>query len=396
MQKIPDILVVGGGFGGIRLAIDAAAAGLSVSLVTDKPYFEYYPAIYRIVIGAMESTVHIPLSNLRHSDRIHIISDSVTSIDLANKSVVCASGNTYAGNSLCIALGVTNSYFGIPGMQEHSFGFKSIDKAKHLHTRVKELFMRHHTSDIDEQLMAFHFVIAGGGVSGVELAGELITHARTIAQSYNIPASRVSVDIVDSNPTIVSTLPARAQRIIARRLERKGVRILCNRKVTESKAWTVALSDMTIAAKTVIWAAGVAAHPLLATTPNLPLSPKKKIIVDQHLMVQGFPNVYAIGDCADTQFSGLAQTADKQGKYLAHELIKKHRNRANAKPFVQKNIAYVVPVGRWFGVFVYNDFVVAGIVPWLLRFAIDMKFYFSILPFSKAMRIVRDMFRAQS
>ena len=393
MDTIYDLLVIGGGFGGVRLAQGAAKAGLSVCLITDKSYFEYYPAIYRIVIGAEPSTVTIPLADMRYADRVTCIVDPVTAIHLVTKSVTCASGNIYAGKKLCIALGVTNSYFGIPGMEEHSFGFKSISKAHHLHDRVKELFARHHNSDIDEQLMAFHFVIAGGGVSGVELAGELIDHARALAESYKIPASRVSVTIVESNPTVVPTLPPRAQRAITRKLENKGVRILCNRKVVESKAWTVTLSDMTIAAKTVIWAAGVASHPLLTATPALPLSLKKKIIVDEYLGVQGFDGVFALGDCADTQFSGLAQTADKQGVYLAKQINADNKMHHQKTAFVQKSIAYVVPIGFGFGVFVYNTIVIAGVLPWLLRFVIDMKFYFSLLPFRHALKIVRDMMR---
>lgn len=392
MHPLYDVLIAGAGFGGVRLAQEAVKKGLKVCVVSDKSYFEYYPAMYRIVTGAPYESVALSLADIRHSQKITWVNDHITSIDIASKTITCASGATYSAAALVIALGVTNSYFGIPGMEEYSFGFKSIGKAMHLHERVHELFERNSTASVDEQLLAFHFVIAGGGVSGVELAGELSYYTKLLAKKYKVPLSCISIDIVESNPTLVPMLPVKAQQKITKHLTKLGVRILCNRRVVESQAWTVHLSDMVIAAKTVIWAAGVAPHPLVQNTAGLPLNDKNRIKVNEYLEVTGFSGVYAIGDCADTKFSGLAQTALQQGEYVAAAIFAQ-KNRNNILPYAQAAIAYDVPIGWYWGVLVYKDIVIAGMAPWLLRFFIDVRFYISVLPCSRVLKIIFAILR---
>ena len=193
------IVIVGGGFGGIRCALDLVKhvpVGTRVQLISNKKYFEYYAALYRVVTGDEPADVYIPLSDIFSGTFVEVLHDTVTSIDIEKKIVFGQSGAHYQADYIVLALGSETSYFNIKGLKEQSFGFKTTNEAIRLKRHIDTLFKKHRYSAPEEQLLAFHFVIIGAGASGVELAGELEFYTRQRAKCYNINKSLISIDLI--------------------------------------------------------------------------------------------------------------------------------------------------------------------------------------------------------
>ncbi len=380
------IVIIGGGFGGVRAALDLHNKRLPVciTLITDKPYLEYHAALYRVVTGHSPMEACIPYREIFDGTSVKVIIDKVATVDLRGNVVHGDSGFTYRFDSLVIAVGCETAYFGIPGVKEKSHGMKSANEALELKRHLHEIFeaaSKHNES----QAPSGRIVIIGGGASGVELAGELAVYAKTIAKKHKLPSSMIAIDLIEAMPRLLPTLPESVSQRVLKRLQSLGVNVLLARKVLGEEDETVSLQDMQVQTKTVVWTAGLKASSLLSAIEGLIVDARGKAIVDDYLQSMGHDDVYVIGDAAATQYSGMAQTAVRDGAFVAECISRKMQNKT-LYPSVPALPVYAMPVGSGWAVVVWGRWKVYGRLGWLLRRAADMKVYLSMLSPRRAVR----------
>lgn len=389
-KKKQRIIIVGGGFGGIETALGLKHLGkqAEILLISDKTYFEYYPALYKVVTGTMPTEVAVPLDLIFDKTAIRIEQDKITKFLPDEKKIIGESGTTYDYDHLVLAIGSQTNYFNIPGLGELSLGFKSVHEALRLKNHFYDLFVQGKGFK-DELVALLHIVIVGAGPSGVELAGDLKVYLQELALKYNVDPSLVTIDLIESNPRVLPVLPEKVSKQAEARLRKLGINIFTNRTLMEKDITDVHLRDMQMKTQTVIWTAGTKINELFASIPGAEFSIKKRVLVDEFLRMKGRNDFYIIGDGADTPFSGLAQTAIHNARYLA-KALSRVVNGKKPKPYKPHKGGYIIPIGSRWAILVVKWFRMYGIIPWLIRTVVDLRYYAHILSWSRVWYILRE------
>jgi len=385
------ILIVGGGFGGISAARALAAErlkNLAITLVSDKPHFEYYPALYRLLTEGAPREICIPLAELSKKNGVAIVEDRIVRIGAQEGFSEGASGTRYAFDYLILALGSETAYFDIPGLEEHSFGFKSLSDALRLKRHIQEKFAESRREAPEEKTPTMHFVVIGGGPIGVELAGELAVYTKMLAETMRVDPSLVTIDLIEAASRLVPSLPARFSARIERRLRALGVNIFLNRKVIKEEVENVFMKDMRLETETVIWTAGITPNRLYRATRDFTFDLKGRVSVNEHLQARGLTHIFVIGDGASTPHSGMAQTAIRDGTCAGKNIARLISGRPIGiykpkKPF------YSIPVGTPWAATLMGPIAVYGGVGWVFRQLADLGFFMSMLPVGKAIKAFR-------
>lgn len=373
-----EILILGGGFGGVSAALQLLKnlpQGIArVRLISERKHLEYTAALYRTVTGRSLAEACIPYATIFQDLPLELLQEHIAHIDLAAQSLTGTSGSRYRYDFLILALGSETTFFGIPGMQERSFGMKSITEALRLKRHLHEMLQSHPSS---------HMVIVGGGATGVELAGELGIYAEETARRHGHLHTPITLDLVEAMPRLLPALPPAFAARVTQRLRMLGVRIHLGCRVLREEKGRILLSEGALLSQTVIWTAGVRAHSLLGHTENLVVDQKGRGVVDAFLHAKGHENVFLIGDCAATPFSGMAQTALRDGAYVATSLARIVRHLP-PRPYLPCPTAYVIPVGHHWAAVLLGPLRFYGRVGWWLRRLADLKVMFLYLPWRKA------------
>jgi NADH dehydrogenase len=387
------VLIIGGGFGGIRTALaleKRRIPDLKIILVSDRTNFEYHATLYRIVTGRSPLEACIPLRDIFAGKDIEAVEDTVEAVDLGGKTARGTSGSSYAFDFLVLALGSETSYFGVSGLEEYSFGFKSIDEAIRLRDHIEKMFADcAGTGDATHKLCALHFAIVGGGMSGVELAGELAPHTRKLAEKYGVSPSFVTVDLMEAAPRILPGLPESVSKEAEKRLRDLHVNVYPNRAILEEKTDEALFTDMRAKTKTVIWTAGVRPHRLHSRIGGLTCERNGKVIVDAFLRPAGYGNVFVIGDAASTKFSGMAQTAISDGRSVASNIERTLLGKP-LTPYTTERPLSLLPIGSGWAIALIGGFHVSGLIGWWLRRAFDFFVFLLHLPLRRSIDIFRD------
>lgn len=380
------IVIVGGGFGGIRCALDLAKKApkdTKIVLLSDKHHFEYSPSLYRVVSGNSPLEVCIPLDEIFKNTNVEVVRDKIIAADLVKKTLKGESGSNYTFDTLILALGSETAYFNVEGLKELAFSFKSINEALKLKRHLHELFESHLMDTKEEAVSNLHILIVGGGATGVELAGELIYYMQKIARIHKIDPSLITIDLIEAAPRLVPALPEQTSNKVFKRLHSCGVNIFLNRTVMKEDIEQVFLKDMTLKSKTVIWTAGVKVNHLYSEILGLEFDKKGRVIVGEFLEPKGMQNIFVLGDAASTPYAGLAQTAIFDGSFLATNIVNKLKGKQMAQYKAHK-IAYAIPVGPFWAACSIGGIRFYGIFAWCLRQLVGLRFFVSILPISKA------------
>jgi NADH dehydrogenase len=380
-KEKPKILVVGGGFAGVETVKELLSYRLmcDITLVSKKENFDYYPALYKMVTGALAVEVSVPLHHIFSDPKVTIKNETLVGIDLEQKTAQLGNDEVLAFDYLVLAMGSETNYFNIPGVKEHSFSFKNVEEALRLKTHFLQLLLSVKELPKEEAVKKLHTVIVGGGPSGVELAGDLTHFLRQAAQKCGVDTSLITIDLIEAAPRILAALPETASRKAEKHLRSLGVNIFLNRALGEQDIGSAAVGDITLQTSTVIWTAGTKLVEDFKLIPGVEFTEKKRVKVDATLSLPDHRNIFILGDGAGTLRSGLAQTAIYDGKYaarqIAHDLLKRPRT-----PYVPPKVSFVIPVGNYWALFVVGKRVFSGFFPWLLRSIIDFRYFSSILP----------------
>lgn len=369
MQPKQKILILGGGFGGIKAALELCKdKHFDVTLLSDQTNFRYYPQLYHAATGGSSLAASIPLSEIFKGKMIKLIHDQAVKLNRTARTVSGQSGKAYNFDSLIIALGVTTNYFGIKGLKEYAYGIKSLEEAKRFREHLHSLL-------VDDKKPDINYVVIGGGPTGVELAGALPAYIDHIMKRHNIEGS-THIDLVEAAPTLVPRMPTRYSKAIEKRLQKLGVQLYLGQTVQAENADSLMVSGHSIDSHTVVWTAGVANHPFF-TDNDFKLSEHKRAIVDEYL--QSEPGIYVIGDNAETEFSGMAQTALYDGRFVARNLIWQARGLA-MQAYRPHRPIYVTPVGSGWAAVQWGKLQISGWLGWLLRSAADLIAYHDLEP----------------
>lgn len=388
----PKVVVVGAGFAGVEVVKSLRGVSANITLVTKTATFEYYPALYKLVTGALPIEVSVPVSTIFRTHRVRIVQATYTGLDKARQviNVNHADGTQeeIAYDYLVLALGSETNFFNIKGLPELSHSFKSVDAALRLKAHFCGLFAK--AKELPREILTsmLHVLIVGGGPSGVELAGDLRSYLTRLAGEFQVDPSLVTIDLIESNNRVLPTLTPKVSRIAEARLRKMGVNIFVNRTLAEQEVEEVILKDMTVDSHTVIWTAGTRINSAFMTIPGATLDERKRIVVAPTLSLPDDNHIFVIGDGAATQYSGLAQTAIEHGKVVGdtiQRLIygKKPRTYTPTKP------SFVIPIGTGWAIFNHGNFVMTGIIPWILRSAVDFRYFLHIVPLSHVFAVFK-------
>ncbi len=370
------IVIVGGGFGGIKTALELSEdRRFDVTLISDHDDFRVYPTLFHVSTGGPRKLSSIPLTEVFAGKPVKIIIDSVTTLNRADRTVTTTEHGAIGYEAVVLALGVQTNYFGIAGLKEYSFGIKTPDDA--------EAFKHHlHQQLCDTSKPDLNYVVVGGGPTGVELAGALPAYLRHIARQHGIKRPRIHVDLIEASPRLVPRMPRDISKMIARNLRKQGVKIYTKTVVQAQTADALMVNNKPIRSHTVIWTAGVMNSPFFGAN-EFQLARNNKVRVDQFL--QSEPGVYVLGDNADTPYSGMAQTALHDGKFVAANL-QRIASKQDPKPYVARKPVYVLPAGpRWSAV-LWGKLRFYGIFGWMMRGVADLIAYHDYLPWRVAMQ----------
>ncbi|MGH7737632.1 MAG: NAD(P)/FAD-dependent oxidoreductase [Candidatus Tyrphobacter sp.] len=378
----PRVLILGGGFAGIavasRLERLLRPREASVALVSRENFSIFTPMLAEVCAGALEVRhVVTPVrSQLRRSS---VYLADVESIDADARSVTIRHALTGERESLgyehlVIALGSMTSTFGIPGVREHTFALKSLEDAARLRNRlVWILEAADETQDPSMRRRLLTVAIVGGGFTGVEAAGEIVELFRSVLRFYpRIVPGDVKVLLVEASAALLAGLPPRMGRYAAGNLSSRGVDVIVGDGVASVDARGLALaSTRRIESATVVWSAGIAPAPAIAQA-QLPRTKRGAIEVGADLRVEGFPNVWALGDCAAVPngrggtYPATAQHAIREGPHVAENIAAAVRGEPTA-PFRFTALGMMASLGARRAVAqLPGDFVLTGFLAWFL------------------------------
>lgn len=372
--NIKKIIVVGGGFGGIKTALELSKEkNIQVSLITESGHFRYYPTLYRAATGGRLSASQISLNEIFAGKNVKIIEDQVVTLDRAHQAVIGKSGKKYHYDDLVLALGVVTNYFGIKGLEEYAYGIKSVEEAARLRAHL-------HKTLLDEGKPDVNYVIVGGGPTGVELAGALAGYLRHLMQSHGIKKNSLHIDLVEAAPSLMPRMGKSYSRAVTRRLRRLGVKLYLGQTVQAETANELMVSGHSIESHTVAWTAGVTNHPFYKANEFI-MTERGKVAVDSYLSAED--HVYVIGDNADTEYSGMAQTALHDAVFVSDN-FRRAAHGKSLQEYRPKRPIYVTPVGPHWAAVAWGKVRLYGFVGWILRSAADFAGYKDYEPWWKA------------
>jgi len=369
MQKTsqkPRVVILGAGFGGLTAA-RALADFAQVTLVDRHNFQTFLPLLYQVsTAGLAADHVAHPIRGALRKSGVQFRMGSPLSVDHKNKTVKLDSSEVLEFDYLVVALGSATADFGIPGVEEHALGMKSVSEALAIRAEVMRRF-----EDLCrfEDDTIFSISVVGGGPTGVEMAGafaELVRGPLKNDQAH--AAAHIKINLIEAGPRILPMFSEKLSAHGKKDLEKLGVTVLLNTAVAEIKPRSIEIKDgRTIPSEVTVWAAGVKGEPA-GSLLNVPLV-NSRIDVDQNLQSKNYPHVFALGDIAgfvgkDGRFLPMvAPVALQQGRHVAKQ-IKRLATGQALKPFKYIDKGSMATIGRHKAIVEVKKFRLVGIPAW--------------------------------
>jgi len=377
MRAVPHVVIVGGGFGGLWAARALKRAPVRITLLDRGNHHLFQPLLYQVATAGLSApNIAAPLRHiLRRQTNVTVLMGEVADVAPDAKRLRLADGRTLEYDTLLLATGATHAYFGHDDWAPHAPGLKTLDDALEIRRRILTAFERAEAEDDPAQRAAWlTFAIVGGGPTGVELAGTLAEIARhTLRDEFRrADPHQARVLLLEAGPRVLSSFPESLSAKARAQLERLGVEVRAGVPVAAIDADGVVLgdgvaADSRIAARTVLWAAGVAASPL-ARDLGAPLDRAGRVVVDADLRVPGHPDVYVVGDlasvrCGDRPVPGVAPAAKQMGRYVGGAIRARLRG-VEPPPFRYRDFGNLATIGRMAAVVDLHGLKFSGLIAW--------------------------------
>ncbi len=375
------VVIAGGGFGGLYAARALRWTGVDVTLVDRRNFHLFQPLLYQVATGSLSpGEIAAPLrALLRRQKNVRVLLGEAVFLDARDRRLILADG-AVPYDTLIVAVGAQNHYFGHPGWAKLAPGLKSVEDATRIRHKILEAFERAEREP-DPQLRRawLTFVIVGAGATGVELAGALgeIANDTLRGDFRSIRPEDSQILLLDSAPRVLPAFPPDLSAAAERSLIRLGVRVRGGVRVSQidEDGLTLETAQGTerIESKTVIWAAGVEPAGFTAALAQALQAERDRsgrIVVTPELTVPGHPEIFVIGDAAHAEWQGkplpgVAPVAMQQGRYVAHSILERLRGRKPG-PFRYFNKGNLAVIGRAAGVADFGRFHARGWPAWLL------------------------------
>jgi NADH:quinone reductase (non-electrogenic) len=349
-----QVVIIGGGFAGVKSARGLENLPVDVTLIDKNSYHVFQPLLYQAALGLLApSDITRPIrSILQRSRNIEVLMDEVTDIDRGNSRIFLRDGHTLSYDYLILAAGSTSSYFGHNEWSKYAPSLKSIEEALDIRTRVLLTF-EHAEKEVSRggPQPHLHFVVIGGGPTGVELAGAIANICRDVLwkEYKHVRPEAAKVSLYEAAPKILPMFPDDLQRKAIEQLTALGVAVHTNAAIIDIQADHIQVGHDKIPAITTIWAAGVAPSPLGAKL-GLPLDRRGCVNVNEYLNPEGEPNIFVCGDLAAVTENGrripaVAQPAMQMGAHAAEMIAADLRGRSRT-PFHYFDKGDMATIGR--------------------------------------------------
>jgi NADH dehydrogenase len=421
MSNTHRVVILGGGFGGLRTAQALKGAPLQVTLLDRRNFHLFQPLLYQVATGGLSpANIATPIRNiLKRQSNARVLLGEAVDLDPRARRVVLTDGDL-PYDTLIVALGSSHHYFGQDAWSALAPGLKTIEDALDMRRRILVAFERAEWEPDPARIRALlTFVVVGGGPTGVELAGALAEIARdTLSHEFrSIDPSHARILLVEGSPCILSTYPSDLTEKAVRSLRRLGVEVRMGTVVTDirSDSVTMRTEERTerIPTSTVLWAAGVQASPfgrVLAETAGASLDRAGRVMVQPNLSLPDHPEILVIGDLAHfaqgvgSPLPGVAQVAMQQGAYAARLIRDRLRGHATP-PFRYRDYGTMATIGRNSAVADVFGFRFSGYPAWLAwlcihlvqlvqfenRLLVFAQWAWSYVTFNRAARLITNL-----
>jgi NADH dehydrogenase len=350
----PRVVIIGGGFGGLRAAKALAKAPVDVTLIDRHNHHVFQPLLYQVATaGLSPGDIASPIRwILRRQRNLRVWLAEATAIDTARRLVILRDGELEY-DYLIVAAGGRTNYFDHDRWERHALGLKTMEDALSIRRQVLVAFERaERERDPAAQRRLLTFVVVGGGATGVELAGALAEISRhALAHDFRkIDPESARIILIEGGPDVLATYPEPLPAFARRALERLGVAVWTGTSVTDIREGHVQLGEETIDAGTILWAAGVSAVPL-AKTIGVEVDRGGRVKVNPDLTIPNDPHVYVIGDAAvlaaadGKPLPGVIQVALQQAARAADNIVLTMQNQPRVA-FAYHDLGNMATIGR--------------------------------------------------
>jgi NADH dehydrogenase len=391
------VVIIGSGFGGMFAAQQLKKADVQVTLISETTQHLFQPLLYQVATGILSvGEIAVPTRViLRKQKNTQVLLGKVVDIDVRNRAVTSTQfgkSTTVSYDSLIVAAGSEQSYFGHDEFAQYAPGMKTIDNALELRSKILSAFERAElSSDPEEQQRLLTFVVIGAGPTGVEMVGQIAELARkTLPGTFRgVDPTMARVVLVDAAPRVLPPMGEKLGAKAAARLEEMGVEVLLNTMVTDVDENGLVVKEKDdderrIAATCMIWAAGVSASPLgkiLADQTGTEVDRAGRVKVNPDLTVKGHPEIFVVGDMmALDNVPGIAPAAIQSGTY-AGKVIRKEVEAADKgealparKPFKYFDKGSIAVVSKYnaVGKVMWGKIPVSGALGWFMWLGVHL------------------------
>lgn len=383
------VVVIGSGFGGLFATKKLKRADVDVTMVAKTTHHLFQPLLYQVATGILSQGEIAPPTRevLSDQDNARVILGEVTEIDLERKQVVSqvlGRQTVTPYDSLIVAAGAGQSYFGNDHFAEHAPGMKSIDDALELRGRIFGAFELAEIAETEEEQEGLlTFVVVGAGPTGVEMAGQIAELAHhTLRKDFRrINTREARVILLDAANQVLPPFGVKLGDATQRSLEKRGVEVQLGRMVVDVDERGLVVQDKEgnrerIESVTKVWAAGVQASPLgkqLSEQTGAPLDRAGRIAVNPDLTLPGHPEVFVVGDMiALDNLPGVAQVAIQGAKYAAKEIRRRLDGKEPQDPFKYFDKGSMATISRFSAVAMVGKVRITGFIAWLMWLVIHL------------------------
>jgi NADH dehydrogenase FAD-containing subunit len=371
----PRVVILGGGFGGLSAARALARVALDVTLIDRHNYHLFQPLLYQVATAALApNTIAAPVrAILRAQQNATVLMETVTGIDAVGRAVLIGERRV-PYDFLIVATGARHSYFGHDEWEKFAPGIKTLSDALAIRQQILSAFEAAEVcDDPNERRRLLNFILIGAGPTGVELAGAIaeLAKASLVHDFCNIDPSSARIILIEAGPRVLSSSSEKCSAAARRALERLGVEVLTGKAVTACDADGVEVAGERIPARTILWAAGVAASPV-AKWLDVPADRAGRVVVCEDLSVPGHPEIFAVGDaCASQSWDGklapgIAPAAKQMGVYAASVIRARGEGASRPPPFRYRHYGSLATIGRNSAVADFGWMTLSGRPAWLV------------------------------
>jgi NADH:ubiquinone reductase (H+-translocating) len=369
------IVIIGAGFGGLKLAQKLIGSGYQIVLIDKNNYHQFQPLFYQVASAGIEpSSILFPLRKIFQNRKdVYIRVGEVYSIDPKKKELQ-TSLDTVWYDYLVISTGVNSNFFGMKNMEEYAIPMKSASEAMALRNRLLQSFEKAVTlRDQNARRALLNICVVGGGPTGVEVAGAIAEMKKfVLPKDYpDLNFDVMQISLIEGSDALLGGMSQHASEKALFYLKRLGIKVMLNTRVTDFDGSILSFGDgTTIETKTVIWAAGISGV-IPEGFPSESIGRGRRLLVDEYNRVLGVEDVFAIGDVSLLQSSvspnghpQVAQVAIQQGRNLALNFLLMRRN-SELRPFKYKDRGSMATIGRNRAVADLSFLKFSGFIAWL-------------------------------